>query len=177
MQQEVISALLALLFVLAAANTFLDRDGQSAYRVAEVVDGDTVDVVKNGEADTVRLLGIDTPEKYGEVHPREFGLENSSQSRNCLRTVAKNASNLVHREISGREISVVQDSKSDERGDYGRLLAYIEYNNTDIGKLLLDNGYARVYDSNFERKQEYRGIETESMQENKGMWSENCGLG
>jgi micrococcal nuclease len=175
MQQEAISAILALLFVLAGANTFLGQEKTSSYRVTEVVDGDTVDVIRIGEADTVRVLGIDTPEKYGEVHPREFGLENSSQSRNCLRTVAENASNLVQNRISGREISVVQDPRSDERGDYGRLLAYIEYNNTDIGEVLLEKGYARVYDSSFERKGEYRAIESESIRQNRGIWSESCG--
>ncbi|MGA9399647.1 thermonuclease family protein [Haladaptatus sp.] len=35
--------------------------------VTDVVDGDTLDIqYSNGSTDTVRLLGVDTPESYGD---------------------------------------------------------------------------------------------------------------
>lgn len=175
MQQEAISALLALLFVLAGANTFLGQEKISSYRVSEVVDGDTVDIVKNGEADTVRILGIDTPEVRGENIPREYFLENISRSRRCLREIGEKASNFAREHVEGEEVEIVQDPQSDRRGSYGRLLAYTEYNNTDLGEELLERGYARVYNSSFSRIEEYRAIERGSREEGRGIWNESCG--
>src|SRR5699024_1765830 len=41
--------------------------------IAEVIDGDTMDVrFANGTTTRIRLLGVDTPEVYGENTPDEF---------------------------------------------------------------------------------------------------------
>ena len=55
--------------------------------VTDVVDGDTVDVrFPDGSADTVRLLGVDTPEVHVENDPAEFeGVPDTEAGRTCLR--------------------------------------------------------------------------------------------
>ncbi|MEK9176563.1 MAG: hypothetical protein AAB520_03915, partial [Patescibacteria group bacterium] len=40
---------------------FTASEGQEAYKVIKVVDGDTIDVDINGEISRLRLIGIDTP--------------------------------------------------------------------------------------------------------------------
>jgi hypothetical protein len=46
--------------------------------VTHVTDGDTFDIqYPNGTEDTVRLLGVDTPEVYSEVSPEEFAGANA----------------------------------------------------------------------------------------------------
>ena len=93
------------------------------FLVARVVDGDTVEL---GNGETVRLVGIDTPE-VGEC-----GFEAAS-------------ANLA-RLVLGKD---VQLAKSDEdRDGYGRLLRYVDVAGTDAGLRLIRNGRAiAAYDS------------------------------
>lgn len=182
MKRKTIDIFLAVMFALAAVNLLVDYNFQEQQpepdqraEIVEVVDGDTVDINRN-EEDTVRVLGIDTPEVYSQNKPSEFFLENTSENRKCLRNMGEKASNFAKEKLANQTVKVVQDSKSDERGNYGRLLGYIEYNNTDLGEELLERGYARVYNSSFERKEKYRELETESRVEGRGIWNESCGV-
>lgn len=180
MKRKTVNILLAALFAFAAVNliadyTFQEQETDQRAQITEVVDGDTVDILRNGGEDTVRILGIDTPEVYSENTPSEFFLENTSENRRCLRQMGENASTFAKERIANETVEVVKDSISDERGGYGRLLAYIEYNNTDLGEELLERGYARVYNSSFTRIEEYRELETESRKEGRGIWNESCG--
>ena len=78
--------------------------------VDEVVDGDTIIVAVDGRSETVRLLGIDTPEKAGGPRPAEcFGDEATAY-----------ASQLLPR---GSTVLLSRDRES--RDQYGRLLAYV----------------------------------------------------
>ncbi len=55
-------------------------------RVIEVLDGDTVRVEMSGSIDTVRILGIDTPEKYVSRtgYTECYGEEASIYGKNML---------------------------------------------------------------------------------------------
>ena len=56
-----------------------------AATVRQVIDGDTVDIAVDGQVDTVRLIGIDTPEKTGGLRPAEcFGDEASAFARQIM---------------------------------------------------------------------------------------------
>jgi micrococcal nuclease len=99
--------------------------------VAEVVDGDTVQVRLGGGRHTVRLIGIDTPET---VHPRRpvqcFGPEASTHLAGLL--------------PPGTPVQLVLDAEA--RDDYDRLLAYV-YRAVDGAFVNLDlaaGGYADV---------------------------------
>ncbi len=78
--------------------------------VTEVVDGDTVVVAfPGGRSETVRLLGVDTPETVDPDEPVEcYGPE---------------ASAFTHARLDGRQVRLEKDRE--ERDRYGRLLAYV----------------------------------------------------
>lgn len=96
---------------------------EPTYVVTHVVDGDTVDL---DSGDTVRLVGIDTPER-GECG---FGPAQSAMKRLVL----------------GKEVTLVE---SDEDADkYGRLLRYVEVGDLDVGLRMIRKGLAIArYDS------------------------------
>jgi micrococcal nuclease len=98
--------------------------------VAYVVDGDTIDVLINGEEHRVRLIGVDTPESVSRSTPVEcFGREASKYTAELLPV--------------GTEIRLERDVEP--RDDYGRLLAYV-YRQSDglmINLELIRNGYAQ----------------------------------
>jgi micrococcal nuclease len=141
--------------------------------VTRVVDGDTFDVrFANGSTDTVRLLGVDTPEVYGENDPTEFeGVPDTEAGRACLRSAGEAASEALRERLAGGEATLVRDPVSDGRGDFGRLLAYVEVNGTDVTRWLLEAGYARVYDSTFSRSEDYYAVESAAQEAGTGLWT------
>lgn len=180
-QERIVTVFLVAAFTSSAVTTALDISRSEkpvsenfTAQTVEVIDGDTVDIQNNGR-DTVRILGIDTPEISSQNIPGEYFLENTSENRRCLREMGEKASDFAQEKLAEREIQVVTDPESDRRGDYGRLLAYIEYNSTDLGEELLRKGYARVYNSSFSRIDKYRELETESRRQGRGIWNESCG--
>lgn len=78
----------------AAPTAATSSDDTLSATVTDVVDGDTVDVrFSNGTTDTVRLLGVDTPEVYGANDPAEFeGVPNTEAGEQCLGKAGENAS-------------------------------------------------------------------------------------
>ncbi|MFB6159324.1 MAG: thermonuclease family protein [Candidatus Nanohalobium sp.] len=175
MGRKLIDVLLAVVFAVALLNIGVDFSRESGSTVTHVRDGDTLEVEKSDGREVVRLLGVDTPETSGSNHPAEFFLPNSSRSLRCLREMGEKASIYVRENLEGREVKVVTDSESDLRGSYGRLLAYVRYNSSDLGRELLRKGYARVYNSSFSYRKKYRGLERQARREEVGIWSDSCG--
>jgi len=115
--------------------------------ISEVIDGDTVKL-QNGK--TVRLLGINTPEK-GQPYYEE------STSR--LREL-----------IEGKEVILEKDV--DDKDQYGRLLRYIFLNSENINVKLVREGLATVYiiSPNVKYKTELRKAENEAKNSKINIW-------
>lgn len=96
--------------------------------VLDVTDGDTIRVLLGGEEESVRYIGIDTPESVAPGEPVEcFG-------------PAASAANL--RLVGGETVALAFD---DERRDqYGRLLAYVYVGDTFVNAELVRDGFART---------------------------------
>ncbi|SFR41690.1 lamin tail domain-containing protein [Halogeometricum limi] len=157
-----------------------DADGTSDFggpsvtvTVAEVVDGDTVKVrYANGSRDTVRLLGVDTPEVYGSNAPGEFeGVPDTEAGVACLDAAGEDASAYARERLSGEEVTLVFDETADRRGYYGRLLAYVSVDGRSFNLALLESGHARVYDSTFTERERYRAAEADARAAGRGLWS------
>jgi micrococcal nuclease len=105
------------------------HDARPSARVVEVLDGDTIVVVlAGGERDTVRLLGVDTPETHHPTKPVEcFGPE---------------ASAFTTRRLLGHVVTLEGDVES--RDVYGRRLAYVLLRGERFNDELLRRGYARL---------------------------------
>lgn len=128
-------------------------------RVTRVVDGDTIEVAKlRGGSETIRLLGIDTPEVYGGV---ECG--------------GRAASALMKRLAYGR-VKVKTDPRQPTRDRYGRLLAYVSRKGFDVGKAQVSRGRAKVYvvGSRFSRYRSYKAAEVRAKAKSRGTWG-TCG--
>jgi micrococcal nuclease len=140
--------------------------------VTHVVDGDTIDVrFDDGRDERIRLLGIDTPEVHVETSPGEFeGVPNTTAARECLRAVGQNASRMVRTRIDGMLVRIETDPVADRRGGYDRLLAYVIADGTNLNRLLVAEGYARVYDTTFTERETFERAEARAMDEGRGVW-------
>ncbi len=93
-----------------------------------MVDGDTVSVELNGVAETIRLIGIDTPETHRPNTPVEcFGEEASAELR---RTLPQGTAVWVERDVEARD-------------RYGRLLGYLWLaDGRFVNETMVEKGYA-----------------------------------
>jgi micrococcal nuclease len=138
-------ALLVLVVLLALGGRAVVAQSEDG-RVTRVVDGDTLHVTVDGRDETVRLIGIDTPELHKPGTPVECG--------------ARAATRVMNQLAAGRRVELVGDPSQDDRDRYGRLLAYVvtTRGDLDLGEAMLRRGWAEVYvyDRPFERLGRYR---------------------
>ena len=142
--------------------------------VTRVIDGDTVEIrYANGTAETVRLLGVDTPETPpNTVSTGEFeGIPDTEAGRDHLVSWGGNATEFAERKLAGTEVRLVVDPESDRRGGYGRLLGYIYVDGENFNSLLLSNGYARLYESEFRLRDSFATTEAAAQEERVGLWN------
>jgi micrococcal nuclease len=134
--------------------------------VVDHVDGDTVRVrIANPPeglraVETVRMLGVDTPET---VHPSR-----------PVEAFGKEASDFTNARLHGKSVYLAFDW--DLRDRYGRLLVYIYLG--DAASLLCHNaelirsGYAHAYTRfAFQFVEEFRALEQEARREQRGLWA------
>jgi micrococcal nuclease len=125
-------------------------------RVVEVVDGDTIRVEVAGEQESVRLIGINAPER-GE----------------CL---ADEATDRLRDLIGGDAVELVTDRTDRDR--YGRLLRHVEVDGVDVGAEVVRAGLAlaRDYPPDTTRSDEYAAAQRAAQDAGVGMWAADaCG--
>ncbi len=135
-------------------------DGQAS--VVRVVDGDTVRVSISGREETVRLIGIDTPETVDPRSPVEcFGREASERTKALL--------------PEGAGVRLVADVEARDR--YDRLLAYVYRDDgTFVNLTLVEDGYASVatYPPNVAHTSDFTAAAARARDEGRGLWG-TCG--
>jgi micrococcal nuclease len=84
------------------------------YPVKEVVDGDTIKIRIGGKTVAIRILGIDTPEKYAT----------RTGYQECY---GQEASDFAKKQLAGQTVTIETDSTQDQKDKYGRILAHVFY--------------------------------------------------
>ncbi len=133
--------------------------------VVHVVDGDTVDVRLGRRTETVRLLGIDTPETVKPGAPVDcFGPEASARTKDLL--------------PEGTLVRLTRDTEVRDRFD--RLLAYVVRARDDlfVNRALVADGYARTLSiaPNDAHRGELAVAESEARAAGRGLWA-SCPTG
>lgn len=158
------------LFIEKAENQEEDSDdnflevgeNREFFLVYSVVDGDTLKINRNGKIETVRVIGIDTPET---VHPTKtvqcFGKEASLQAKFLL---------------ENKKVMVVYDESQGQQDKYGRTLAYIILpDGQDFGEVMLKAGFAHEYTYNqkYQKQAVYKQAENYAKQNELGLWNKD----
>lgn len=134
-----------------------DFSDDTEYRVLSVVDGDTIKIEYKGRSETVRLIGIDTPETVNPSWPLEI--------------YAKEASAFTKNLLVGETVYLRFDIET--RGKYDRLLAYI-FRAPDglfVNLEIVRQGYGNAYlKYPFKYKELFRRYESRARESKKGLW-------
>jgi endonuclease YncB( thermonuclease family) len=99
--------------------------------VTRVFDGDTIEVEVDGVRESVRLIGVDTPEMGYENGVPEPGAEESYRRVKGL--------------VDGKIVMIEMDESQGERDVYDRLLAYVWLDDVMINKMLIEEGLGVEY--------------------------------
>ncbi|WP_273837503.1 lamin tail domain-containing protein [Halococcus sp. PRR34] len=148
--------------------------------VTNVTDGDTLDVeFSDGTTEELRVIGIDAPETERNrrfERPQEWeGLEDPDY----LAQWGENAKEYAKTELAEATVTVSFDENEPIRGEYDRLLMYVETPTEDDGQVrlynraLIEEGFARVYGSSLTHHAEFWEAEDEARTSGVGLWAES----
>jgi len=131
------------------------------HKCLSVADGDTLTLEVLG---TVRLIGVDTPEKNHPQLPVQF--------------MSKEASTFTEKTCLGKKIRLEYDPyDTDKRGNYGRVLAYVYLEDgTFLQEELIKKGLAIAYTKyplDEGRKAQFLAWEQEAKQSGIGLWKDD----
>jgi micrococcal nuclease len=133
------------------------RAADQPYRVVQVFDGDTIVVRAAGARDqTIRLLGVDTPETH---HPRK-----------PVQCYGPEAAAYTTSRLFGRVVTLEDDVVGHDV--YGRRLAYVYVDGANFERELLQKGYARllVIEPNHAHARDMLDDELNARAHRTGLW-------
>lgn len=135
-------------------------DQSPLYSVVSVVDGDTVKLSIDGTTQTIRLIGLDTPET---VDPRK-----------PVQCFGKEASNKAKELLTGRSVRLEVDASQGTLDKYGRTLGYIfRDDGLFYNKYMIEQGFAHEYTYNipYKYQSEFKAAEKSARENQRGLWS------
>lgn len=134
--------------------------------VTHVTDGDTLHVKMNGKEEKIRILYIDTPEKYGgsklEKDAKKAGIS-ADKEQELGKLSSGYAAKFFHQ---GDKVNVTSDKKD----QYGRMLGTVSKNGVDYSTQIIKDGYSCIY-KKAKYPKELDNVLQEAKESKKGLWS------
>lgn len=134
--------------------------------VTHVTDGDTLHVKMNGKEEKIRILYIDTPEKYGgsklEKDAKKAGIS-ADKEQELGKLSSGYAEKFFHQ---GDKVNVTSDKKD----QYGRMLGTVSKNGVDYSTQIIKDGYSCIY-KKAKYPKELDNVLQEAKESKKGLWS------
>ncbi len=160
-----ISLLIAGVTIIAQKHGWLNKAAATVkqaqpgtYRVVEFVDGDTISVDMNGTTETLRFIGVDTPETHD---PRK--------AVQCFGTAAAAFTKNL---IGNNNVRLESDPLGTNRDRYNRLLRYIYLpDGTLVNAEIIKQGYGFAYTGfPFTKSDEFLEDQKVARIKNSGLW-------
>ncbi len=129
------------------------------YQVLVFDDGDTIAVNMNGHKETVRFIGVDTPETH--------------DPRKVVQCFGQAASNYTKGLIGDNRVRLEADPQDTNRDRYDRLLRYVYLpDGRLVNAEIIKNGYGFAYIGfPFTKQAEFEGYQRQAREANLGLWS------
>lgn len=136
--------------------------------ITKVVDGDTIHVNHNNQEEKIRILYIDTPEKYSgakmDKDAKKAGISVKDEEE-----LGRLATGYAIK-FFPKGTTLILDAQKKDR--YGRTLASISKNGIDYSKSIIQDGYACIY-KKAPYPKEFDGLLNQAKQGKKGLWGVN----
>jgi micrococcal nuclease len=128
------------------------------YKVIDNADGDTLHILIDGKEETVRLLGVDTPE--------------TKDPRKPVQCFGHQASDFTKQLVTGKAVHLIPDPSQTDRDTFGRLLRYVYFEDgTTLNERLVYEGYAFAYEKYpTMRLEKMKELEHDAQVHKRGLW-------
>lgn len=139
----------------------VQQNDPGLYAVTRFSDGDTITVDMNGTKETIRMIGVDTPETHDPDVPVQcYGPAASAYTKNL---------------IGKNKVRLEADPTNQNRDRYDRLLRYVYLPDGRLVQAeIIKNGYGFAYTLfPFTKSKEFVSLQEQAKGQNKGLWS-NC---
>lgn len=148
------------LWSIAPAQASASRVGVERAPVVHVSDGDTLVVDLRGHNETVRLIGVDTPELGRQDRPAQ--------------PLALEAFRFVRRMVGKKQVLLRPEPGRPDRDRYGRLLRYVLLDDgTCLNAELIKRGYGRaLLRYPFSQSNEFAAFERQARADRLGIWAD-----
>jgi endonuclease YncB( thermonuclease family) len=144
-----------------AVTTQASQHQPGLYQIDHFIDGDTIAVKMNGTTESIRMIGVDTPETHKPNTPVQcYGPAAAAYTKTIIGTNA---------------VRLESDPKSTNRDRYNRLLRYVYLpDGRLLAHELIANGYGFAYTQfPFTKSQDFVDAQAQAKAGNKGLWG-NC---
>jgi micrococcal nuclease len=151
--KKIITVIIISAVILSGVYLQLNKSSAEEAFIVKVIDGDTMETASG---DTLRLLGIDTPEIYWESGEAEY--------------FAWEAKKYSSEKLLKKNVELEFDQQ--KKDNYGRMLVYVFYEGENFNEKLLEKGYASlmIITPNKKYEKEFRAASEEARKENRGIW-------
>lgn len=129
------------------------------FQVTKVIDGDTIDVIDNGQETRVRLIGVNTPE--------------TSDPRRPIECFGEEAKQFLTDTLTNQVVTIEADPTQSNRDQYDRLLRYVFVGDQNINLQLIKEGYGYeyTYDQPYQYQVQFKQAQIEAQKNAKGLWN------
>jgi len=146
---------------------YVAAQAQYAYEVVpvyRVVDGDTLDVLRNDQRVRLRLIGMDTPETVDPRKPVQcFGPEASARA---------------HELLDNQWVALQFDPTQGESDKYKRLLVYVWLpDGRNYAETMIRDGFAReyTYSRKYQLAPSFIAAQSDAKTNGRGLWNSCVG--
>jgi micrococcal nuclease len=156
----------AMIYVVSTQSGWLKTGGKTLqqnqpglYSINHFVDGDTIAVNMNGSVETIRMIGVDTPETHKPNTPVQcYGPQAADFTKNL---------------IGSSSVRLQADPLDTNRDRYGRLLRYVYLPDGKMVETeLINNGYGFAYTLfPFQKKSEFVSDMQAAQNAKIGLWA------
>ena len=131
------------------------------FRVVKVTDGDTIKVLIDNKIETIRLIGVDTPETVDPRRP--------------VQCYGREASNFTKKTLSNQNVKLESYVLSGDRDKYKRLLRYdFLEDGQNFNQVLIEEGYGHEYTYKsmpYKYQEIFKKSEINARENSRGPWA------
>lgn len=141
--------------------------------VKKIFDGDTFEAEINGKTEKIRMLGIDTPERWdSEKFDRD--MERTGRDKKTIQKLGELSYEHTVRLIGGKKVILKTEPGGDNKDRYGRLLRYVYLDDgTFVNMKIIEDGYANAYRKfKLSKQKEFIDAEKKARENKKGLWGD-----
>lgn len=149
-----------------------------SYKVVSIIDGDTIIVYPRTP---IRIIGIDAPEIKSESDKFIDDIATNETTTEQEAKLAQESKQALTNLLFNKKVSLKESDNFDteilENGRAGRTLRFVFLSNEDVGKIMLQKGYARTWKTTSQYKSlhhkkeaEYQNEEAIAKELKVGVW-------